>query len=270
MFFQFPTTENEWKIIAKDFERICNFPNCLGAVDGKHVNIIPPAESGSYFFNYKGTHSLVLMAIVSANYEFIMCDFGVNGRVSDGGVIDHTTFYKKLKEGNLRLPLPTKPTYSENLIPFVFIGDEAFSLRSDFLKPFGQKELNHDRKIFNYRLSRARCRVENAFGILAARFRIYQGSISISLEGIEKVVMASCVLHNFLRRKCGTGYVPENSVYSENVEDGTIDLGLQTTGMIRLQRGHNRRSNDDAKQVRLLFMNYFCHENTLPWQEKMI
>lgn len=48
-FLQFPTTENEWKIIADDFETKCNFPNCVRAVGGKHVNILPPAGIGSYF-----------------------------------------------------------------------------------------------------------------------------------------------------------------------------------------------------------------------------
>lgn len=119
--FQFPSTESECKNIADDFEKKCNFPNCLGAVDGKHVNIIPPAGSGSYFYNYKGAHSLVLMAVVNANYEFIMCDFGVNGRISDGGVIEYTQFYQKLKDGKLKIPLPCKPTNSEREMPFVLL-----------------------------------------------------------------------------------------------------------------------------------------------------
>ena len=69
--FQFPTTEDEWICTGQQFERKWNFPNCLGAVDGKHVKITPPQGSGSYFWNYKSFNSLVLMAIANANYEFI-------------------------------------------------------------------------------------------------------------------------------------------------------------------------------------------------------
>jgi hypothetical protein len=59
-------------------------------VDAKHVRIIPPAGSGSFFFNYNGYHSIVLLGIVNAIYEFILVDFGVSGRVSDGGVLEYT------------------------------------------------------------------------------------------------------------------------------------------------------------------------------------
>ncbi|KAJ8952754.1 hypothetical protein NQ318_008069 [Aromia moschata] len=52
--------------------------------------IIPPSGTGSYFYNYKGKHSMVLMAIANVNYEFIMCDFGTNGRISEGGVLENT------------------------------------------------------------------------------------------------------------------------------------------------------------------------------------
>jgi len=62
----------------------CNFPNCLGAVDGKHVAIFPPPGAGSYFFNYKVYNNQVLTGIADSNDEFIYFNFGTNGRVSDG------------------------------------------------------------------------------------------------------------------------------------------------------------------------------------------
>lgn len=137
------------------FESKWNFPHCLGVVNGKHVSIICPPKSCSYYYNYKGLYSLVLMVIVNANYEFILCDFGTNGRISDGGIFENTTFYDKLKNNKLHIPPISKYEDSKNVLPYVFIDDEAFSLKPNFLKPFSQNELNYEHKVFNYRLSRA-------------------------------------------------------------------------------------------------------------------
>lgn len=144
--FQFPKTEDEWKKIGKDFDTKWQFPNCLGSVDGKHIRIIPPPGNGSYYWNYKGYNSLVLMAVANANYEIIYCHMGTNGRVSDGGVLEQTSFYQKLIDGQLNLPKPEKVRNSAKELPYVFIGDEAFRLRPDFLKPFPQDNLSKEKK----------------------------------------------------------------------------------------------------------------------------
>ena len=101
-----------------------NFPNCLGAIDGKHVKIVPPHISNLHFHNYKGSHSKVLMAVVNENCWFIASDFGVNGRVSDCGVIKNTLFYHKLSEGTLSLPKPQPPPNAQVSLLFVFVSDE--------------------------------------------------------------------------------------------------------------------------------------------------
>ncbi|KAK8769527.1 hypothetical protein V5799_014007 [Amblyomma americanum] len=67
-----PPTESEWRDIAAGFWHQWQFPNCLGAVDGKHVNIKRPKKSGSLYFNYKGTYSIVLMAVVDSRFVWIM------------------------------------------------------------------------------------------------------------------------------------------------------------------------------------------------------
>ena len=43
--------KNDWIRTADEFCERTNFPNCIGAVDGKHIRIRKPNESGSQFFN---------------------------------------------------------------------------------------------------------------------------------------------------------------------------------------------------------------------------
>lgn len=86
----------EWTTFADQFENIWNFPNCIGAIDGKHIVIQAPKNTSREFFNYKSTSSVVLMAVVDADYCFSFADVGCQGRISDGGVIRNTSFFKKL------------------------------------------------------------------------------------------------------------------------------------------------------------------------------
>ena len=81
-------------------------PNCIGALDGKHIAIQAVPNSGSTFFNYKGTNSIVLMALVDAHRRFINVDIGCNGRVSDGGVFEETTLSKYISDSNNPLNIP--------------------------------------------------------------------------------------------------------------------------------------------------------------------
>ena len=71
-----PTTQPEWQAIADGFLTRWNFPNCIGALDGKHVAVNCPANSGSLYYNYKGFYSVILMALVDSDYKFIWADMG--------------------------------------------------------------------------------------------------------------------------------------------------------------------------------------------------
>ena len=79
-------TKNDWVNIANDFYRRTQFPNCIGDVDGKHVRIKMPTDSGSLFYNYKHFFSILLLALVDANYCFIAVDVGAVGKSSDSNV----------------------------------------------------------------------------------------------------------------------------------------------------------------------------------------
>ncbi|KZC06773.1 PREDICTED: putative nuclease HARBI1 [Dufourea novaeangliae] len=133
-YIKVPTSEEEWKQIAQDFYDQWNFPNSLGAVDGKHVAIKKPHNSGSLFLNYKKFFSIVMMAVANANYEFIMVDVGINGRISDGGVIRYTKFGQALADKTLGIPEPAQLPNSQKILPFVFVGDDAFAMTENLIK----------------------------------------------------------------------------------------------------------------------------------------
>ncbi len=62
-----PTTPDDWMVIANNNSRRWQYHHCLGAIDGKHVTIRKPINGGSYYFNYKNFHSIVLMALVDGD-----------------------------------------------------------------------------------------------------------------------------------------------------------------------------------------------------------
>lgn len=102
--FQRPTSEATWKAIAQEFQSRWNFPHCIGSIDGKHVQMVAPQHSGSLYFNYKGTFSIVFLGVADANYNLLYADVGCQGRISDGGVFKFTSLYKDLGNNTAHVP----------------------------------------------------------------------------------------------------------------------------------------------------------------------
>ncbi|XP_069800081.1 putative nuclease HARBI1 [Dendropsophus ebraccatus] len=217
-----PETTEEWLQVSEEFDKKWQFPNCGGAMDGKHVRIMQPAKSGSFYFNYKNFFSIILFALVNANYEFLLVDVGRNGRLSDGGVFDRSRLAYLLRSNALAIPSNDQTKANMN---FVFLADDAFPLGPHVMKPYPQRLLTDERRIYNYCLSRGRRVVENAFGIMGNRFRILHSPINLQPWKIDSVILACCVLHNFLRKNDTVSYTPPTIFDVENPETLQVTLG---------------------------------------------
>lgn len=79
---QTPSTEEEWLAVSNEFEIKWNFPHVIGAMDGKHVTLQRPINISTDYDNYKNFPSIVLFALVDANYKFLFVNVGSKGRIS--------------------------------------------------------------------------------------------------------------------------------------------------------------------------------------------
>lgn len=77
---------------------------CKGAMDGKRFLIRKPANSGSEYFDCKTHHSIIMLALVDANYTFLFVDVGAQGRASDARVWDKCNLNKYLEKNRLQVP----------------------------------------------------------------------------------------------------------------------------------------------------------------------
>lgn len=267
-----PSSSDEWEIIAKRFEQLWHYPNCIGSMDGKHVVIQSPINSGTEYFNYKHFFSIVLFALVDADYNFLFVDIGCQGRISDGGVFKNSTLHKKIESGNMNLPSP-KPLPGRNKnIPYVILADTAFALANNVMKPYsGIHNIGSKERVFNYRLSRARRTVENAFGISSAVFRILRKPLLLEPEKAELVVMAIVHLHNFLRKSKSSRSIYTSPGTFDSEVEGKVIQGSWRQVETPLTSLHNirnipRRSPNNAQEVREEYANYFLTNGNLPWQ----
>ncbi|XP_030751389.1 protein ANTAGONIST OF LIKE HETEROCHROMATIN PROTEIN 1-like [Sitophilus oryzae] len=266
--------KEKWLKIATDFEMKWNFPNCLGAIDGKHVRIQAPPNTGSDYYNYKDFFSLILLAICDANYCFTVIDIGAKGRQSDGGVFRNNNFGKQLFSNSLDLPPPRRLTNDVQPIPYYIIGDAAFPFGTNLMRPYPGNFLPQEKRIFNYRLSRARRVIENTFGILVSKWRILERPIIAKLETIAKMIAALVCLHNFLKKSDAgksenNKYCPSSYVDQENEAGEVIEGEWRTvvgTALSRTERFGGNSYSQRAASIRSLLTDYFVNIAPIPPQ----
>jgi len=144
------------------------------------------------------------------------------------------------------------------------------------MKPFTGDNLTDEQRIFNYRLSRARRTIENAFGILVTKWKILQSRIDAQPKVASKIVLAAVAVHNyclFEGRDCRN--VPENFLDFEigdaAVEGGWCDhLQGGSAGRNVEPLGGGGNATQRAARIRDRLRRFFVEDAPLEWQEEYI
>ncbi|CAB3227698.1 unnamed protein product [Arctia plantaginis] len=126
-------SEEDWKQIARKYWEKLNFPNCIGALDGKHVVFECPANSGSKYFCYKKTFSIVLLALVDADYRFTLLDIGGLGKNSDSCLFANSVVGKSLAQNKLNIPDDKALPGTEEIMPHVIVLEGLEFMKGGYL-----------------------------------------------------------------------------------------------------------------------------------------
>ena len=187
-----PTTPDKWKELEREFRIRWNVPHALGALDGKHVALKKPKNTGALYHNYKGFFSIVMLALVDGQYKFRWVDAGTAGSCSDAQIFNACQLKRKIDDGRIGFPDPAPITQGDRDVPYFILADDVFALKTWLVKPYGRRILPREERIANYRISSGRRVVENAFGILVSRFRVMLTTIELPPETVREVFFYLC------------------------------------------------------------------------------
>lgn len=218
------------------------------------------------------------MAICDYRYRFLMVDVGAPGRQSDSTIFRNSNMGQRFENDEMDIPRPSAISSDGAEIPYFLVGDEAFGLKRYLQRPYPGRStgnLQFHERIFNYRLSRARRTIENSFGLLAAKWRIFRTPIQTKLETVDKIVVAAVCLHNFILieeenlKPHQKSYCPPNFVDTD--DNGVFVPGqwrnesapVNTFLSLRAQGG-----NAPKRQVyiREKLAQFFMDEGSVHWQ----
>ncbi|XP_046862581.1 uncharacterized protein LOC124456087 [Xenia sp. Carnegie-2017] len=215
-----------------------------------------------------------------ANYKFTLVDIGDSGRQSDGSVYANSNLGYAIENKLLNMPTDGKITHSTKVLPHVFVGDDAFGLKRHMMKPYPFQTCLR-KLIFNYRLSRARRVIENAFGICASRFRVFHRPIVAKVDNVIAITKAVVALHNFLMSinedddsnlYCPPSFADQDGQMGNEFnpgewrQDANCMNGLGDITDV----GASNNYGAEAKWVREQFANYFNNEGAVDWQWQIV
>ena len=135
-----------------------------------------------------------MLALVHGEYKFRWVDVGTAGSCSDAQIFNSSRLKVKIEDVSKGFPNLCPITKGGPDVDNFILVDDTFTLKTWLMKSYGRRVLTREERIANYRISRGRKVVENAFGILASRFRVLLTTMQQPLETVRDVVL-TCEVH---------------------------------------------------------------------------